>query len=225
MKRALLVSLVSLGCTHPRPVQASPDPDALAIDRAAAALASPDCASFAVEERTPSYAVVAMREIHDSRCAGDPQVSPIVHRVRVERSGAIELYDTATDSWLPAPSGEQAFRVASVAFAPITAVDQHTADARIGRTLALGSASLTYAGEVCTIHKRESVATDALFEDVSLTAQQRAGIEPTATELSTDCDDEANDVFVTSRAAFLIRDGVVYVLASTARTTFGSSSR
>ena len=220
MKHALLVSLVSLSCTHPRQVpassQTSTDPDVVAVDRAAASLASPDCASFAVEERTAAYTVVAMREIHDARCGGDPQVSPVVHRVRVERSGATEVYDTATDSWLPAPSGAATFRVASVAFAPIAAVDQHGADARIGRTLALGPTSLSYAGEVCAIRKRQSVTTAELFEDIALTAEQRAAVEPTASELSTDCDDEASDVFVTSRAAFLIRDGVVYVLAPSA---------
>jgi hypothetical protein len=212
MKQAILISLIGFGCTHPRASHSSIDPDAFAIDRAVAALASPDCASFAVEERTTSYAVVAMREMHDSRCVGDPQVSPVVHRVRVEPSGAAEFYETATDSWLPAPTGALSFRVASVAFAPITAVDERTAHARIGRTLALGSASLAYAGEVCAISKRTSVATSTLFEDIALTEEQRANLEPAATELSTDCDDEASDVFVTSRAVFLIRDGAAYVL-------------
>jgi hypothetical protein len=59
-----------------------------------------DCVTFITEETTGTYFEFALREKHDAKCAGDPEVSPIVDRYRVyRRGGKIEQYKPIDDTW------------------------------------------------------------------------------------------------------------------------------
>jgi hypothetical protein len=59
-----------------------------------------DCVTFDTEETTRIYFQIALREKHDSKCGGDPDLSPVIDRYRVNRaSGKIESYDAAADRW------------------------------------------------------------------------------------------------------------------------------
>lgn len=59
-----------------------------------------DCVTYVTEETTRTYFEFAMREKHGGKCKGDPDLSPIVDRYRVNRaSGKIELYDAPNDRW------------------------------------------------------------------------------------------------------------------------------
>jgi hypothetical protein len=72
----------------------------LTRDHAYAKRISLDCVTFDTEETTRIYFEIALREKHGAKCGGDPDMSPVVDRYRVNRaSGKIELYEVATDSW------------------------------------------------------------------------------------------------------------------------------
>src|SRR6266550_2103519 len=59
-----------------------------------------DCIAYGTEETTNAYFEFVLREIHNAKCGGDPEVSPIVDRYRVyRRSGKIERYQPIDDSW------------------------------------------------------------------------------------------------------------------------------
>lgn len=59
-----------------------------------------DCVMFATENTTRTYFEIALREKHDKKCGGDPDISPIIDRYRVNRaSGKIEIYDLPSDRW------------------------------------------------------------------------------------------------------------------------------
>ncbi|HLW34635.1 MAG TPA: hypothetical protein VKS98_03160 [Chthoniobacterales bacterium] len=59
-----------------------------------------DCVTYTTEETTRTYFEFALRENHNAKCGGDPDVSPIIDRYRVNRaSGKIELYDAPSDRW------------------------------------------------------------------------------------------------------------------------------
>jgi len=59
-----------------------------------------DCVTFDTEETTRIYFQIALREKHNTKCGGDPDLSPVIDRYRVNRSsGKIELYDAAADRW------------------------------------------------------------------------------------------------------------------------------
>ena len=59
-----------------------------------------DCVTFGTEEKTETYFAFVLREKHGGNCAGDPQVSPVLDRYRVNRdSGKIEKYDPVEDKW------------------------------------------------------------------------------------------------------------------------------
>jgi hypothetical protein len=58
------------------------------------------CIACGTEEATDAYFQFYVREIHNSKCGGDPEVSPIVARYRVyRRSGKVRKWEAANDSW------------------------------------------------------------------------------------------------------------------------------
>ncbi len=59
-----------------------------------------DCIAYGTEETTNAYFEFVLREIHNTKCGGDPEVSPIVDRYRVyRRSGKIERWKASDDTW------------------------------------------------------------------------------------------------------------------------------
>ena len=59
-----------------------------------------DCDTYLAEETTNSYFQFALREKHNVKCGGDPEISPIVDRYRVyRRSGKIEQWEAVEDTW------------------------------------------------------------------------------------------------------------------------------
>jgi hypothetical protein len=69
-------------------------------DRVYAKRISLDCITYVTEETTDAYFQFALREKHDAKCGGDPEVSPIVDRYRVyRRGGKIKQYEPIEDTW------------------------------------------------------------------------------------------------------------------------------
>jgi hypothetical protein len=69
-------------------------------DRVYAKRISFGCIACGTEETTDAYFQFYLREIHNAKCGGDPEVSPIVDRYRVyRRSGKIERWKPIDDSW------------------------------------------------------------------------------------------------------------------------------
>ena len=61
-----------------------------------------DCVSYGTEETTKAYFQFVLRENHNAKCGGDPEISPVVDRYRVHRrSGKIEWLDAVEDLWRP----------------------------------------------------------------------------------------------------------------------------
>ena len=59
-----------------------------------------DCISYITEEKTKAYFEFVLREIHNAKCGGVPEVSPVIDRYRVyQHSGKIEQYKAAEDNW------------------------------------------------------------------------------------------------------------------------------
>jgi len=61
-----------------------------------------DCVEYGTEETTDSYFEFVLREIHNAKCGGDPEMSHVLDRYRVyrrSRSGKIEQYEVAQDEW------------------------------------------------------------------------------------------------------------------------------
>ena len=60
------------------------------------------CISYGTEETTNAYFEFVLREIHNEKCGGDPEIRPFVDRYRVyRRSGKIEQWEAAGDKWQP----------------------------------------------------------------------------------------------------------------------------
>ena len=63
---------------------------------------SPDCISYGTEETTDAYFQFVLREIHNAKCGGAPEWSPVIDRYRVyRRSGKITQWEAAEDTWQP----------------------------------------------------------------------------------------------------------------------------
>ena len=59
-----------------------------------------DCISYITEETTGTYFQFVLRENHNAKCGGDPEISPAIDRYRVyRRSGKIEQWEAAEDKW------------------------------------------------------------------------------------------------------------------------------
>jgi hypothetical protein len=60
------------------------------------------CVSYDTEEKSGAYFQFALREVHNAKCGGDPDTSPVVDRYRVyRRSGKIQRWQATDDSWQP----------------------------------------------------------------------------------------------------------------------------
>lgn len=65
-----------------------------------------DCISYGTEETTDAYFEFVLREIHNTKCGGDPETSPAIDRYRVDRrSGKIEQWEAVADKWQPYKPG------------------------------------------------------------------------------------------------------------------------
>jgi hypothetical protein len=61
-----------------------------------------DCVTYGAEETTHAYFQFVLRENHNAKCGGDPEINPVVDRYRVYRgSGKIEWLERIEDSWRP----------------------------------------------------------------------------------------------------------------------------
>ena len=59
-----------------------------------------DCIAYGTEETTSAYFGFVLREIHNTKCGGDPETSPAIDRYRVyRRSGKIQQWEAAEDKW------------------------------------------------------------------------------------------------------------------------------
>jgi hypothetical protein len=69
-------------------------------DRVYAKRISLGCIACGTEETTGAYFQFVLRENHNAKCGGDPEISPVVARYRVyRRSGKIERWKPIDDSW------------------------------------------------------------------------------------------------------------------------------
>ena len=58
-----------------------------------------NCIAYGTEETTKTYFEFVLREIHNAKCGGDPEMSPAIDRYRVYcRSGKIEQWEAAEDN-------------------------------------------------------------------------------------------------------------------------------
>ena len=61
-----------------------------------------DCISYGTEETTNAYFEFVLREIHNTKCGGDPETNPAIDRYRVyRRSSKIQHWEAAGDKWQP----------------------------------------------------------------------------------------------------------------------------
>ncbi len=61
-----------------------------------------DCIAYGTEETTTAYFEFVLREIHNAKCGGDPEISPAIDRYRVyRRSGKIQQWEAEGDKWEP----------------------------------------------------------------------------------------------------------------------------
>ena len=61
-----------------------------------------DCITYGTEAITNAYFEFVLREIHNTKCGGDPETSPAIDRYRVYRhSGKIQQWAAAEDKWQP----------------------------------------------------------------------------------------------------------------------------
>jgi hypothetical protein len=59
-----------------------------------------DCISYSTEETTSAYFEFVVREIHNTKCGGDPDVTPPIDRYRVyRRPGKITRWNPVEDKW------------------------------------------------------------------------------------------------------------------------------
>jgi hypothetical protein len=69
-------------------------------DRIYAQRISLECVTYGTEETTRAYFQFVLRENHNAKCGGDPEVSPVVDRYRVyRRSGRIEWLEKIEGNW------------------------------------------------------------------------------------------------------------------------------
>jgi hypothetical protein len=67
-----------------------------------------DCIAYGTEQTTDACFGFVLREIHNAKCGGDPEVAPVIDRYRAyRRSGRIARWNPAEDKWelyKPAPN-------------------------------------------------------------------------------------------------------------------------
>jgi hypothetical protein len=116
-KCSLLITAAVIAVILVSPIIAQADPQSHPLDEdAALALLqrtlkrdrvyekriSSDCISYGTEETNDAYFQFVVREIHNAKCGGDPEISPAIDRYRVyRRSGKIKQWEAAEDKWQP----------------------------------------------------------------------------------------------------------------------------
>jgi hypothetical protein len=61
-----------------------------------------DCIAYGTEETTNAFFEFVLREIHSTKCGGDPETNPAIDRYRVyRRSGKIEQWQATDDTRQP----------------------------------------------------------------------------------------------------------------------------
>ena len=59
------------------------------------------CLAYEIEASSRRRFDIAVREVHDSRCGGDPAVMPVIERYRISRQPvSIARYDVVGDRWV-----------------------------------------------------------------------------------------------------------------------------
>lgn len=115
VSRRLITIIIAIGIASLAATQAGPSKQPLNEDAALDLLLrtikrdhvyakriSLDCVTFGTDETTRIYFQVAVREKHNTKCGGDPEISPVIDRYRVNRaSGRIEWYNAPEDTWKP----------------------------------------------------------------------------------------------------------------------------
>lgn len=115
ISRLITVAVVAVTLVSPVIARASPRSRLLDEDAALALLErtlnhdrvythriSLDCITYRTEETTDTYFQFVLREIHNAKCGGDPETSPVVDRYRVyRRSGKIEWLERIEGDWRP----------------------------------------------------------------------------------------------------------------------------
>jgi hypothetical protein len=113
--RPCAVAFVAVALVSPVAIQAGPRSHSLDEDAALAVLErtlkhdhiythriSLDCITYGTEEKTNAYFQFVLRENHNAKCGGDPEISPVVDRYRVYRtSGKIEWLERIEGNWQP----------------------------------------------------------------------------------------------------------------------------
>ena len=62
-----------------------------------------DCLAVLPEDDAGDGWSFALHEIHDARCGGDPDTSPVRARYRVSAAGEVSVYDAAEDAYIALP--------------------------------------------------------------------------------------------------------------------------
>lgn len=115
ISRLITVAVVAVTLVSPVIAQASPRSRLLDEDAALALLERTlnhdrvythrialDCITYGTEETTETYFQFVLREIHNAKCGGDPETSPVVDRYRVyRRSAKIEWLERIEGDWRP----------------------------------------------------------------------------------------------------------------------------
>jgi hypothetical protein len=113
LSRLVAIAIVAVVLVSPVIAQSSPGSHPLNEDAALALLErnlkrdhvyanriSLDCITYITEETTGAYFQFVLRENHNAKCGGDPEISPVVDRYRVYRSsGKIKQWEAAEDKW------------------------------------------------------------------------------------------------------------------------------
>jgi hypothetical protein len=112
MNKHLLGFVLVAGCSSAAPSATTLPRNAAAasssqLARAYIAQRSPDrdasCFAYVDEIDSDGAPVIAVREVHDDACGGDPGVEPVIARLRVHPAGMLERYDVVDDEWHPIP--------------------------------------------------------------------------------------------------------------------------
>ena len=62
-----------------------------------------DCLAVLPEDDAGDGWSFALHEVHDARCGGDPDISPVRARYRVSAAGEVSVYDAAEDAYVALP--------------------------------------------------------------------------------------------------------------------------
>ncbi len=62
------------------------------------------CLAYEIEDSSSKRFDIAVREVHDTRCGGEPAAMPVIERFRITRRPvAVARYDVVGDRYRPCP--------------------------------------------------------------------------------------------------------------------------